>query len=206
MTLATPMLTFDASTHQYFLGGVIIPGLSQVLIAQGLRQSRGDEAAMARGSDVHRLTALDDMDALYESEIPDTYRGYVTAWCTAKRDLDLTTRSFEHIEEPIASVQHRYGCTPDRVVMVRGDYHAVVELKTGSPDPADGIQLAAQAIAARDTYGLTVIPRRMAVYIERQGQYKVVEYTEPTDGHTFLCALANFSWRVKHSKLNGNGG
>ena len=205
--MIAPAFSYSAADHQYFLGGVIIPGLSQVLIAQGIRQSRGDEGAMARGSEVHRLTALDDMEALdmIEADMAEgaNYLGYLTAWRKARKALNVT---IEHIEEPIASIQHRYGCTPDRVARVRGEYHAVVELKTGSPDPADGIQLAAQAIAARDTYELTVIPRRIAVYLGRDGAHKIVEYADPLDGNTWLCSLSNYYWRVKHHKLNGNGG
>ena len=173
--MIAPAFTYSSADHIYRLDGALIPGLSQVLVAQGLRHHRGDEAAMARGREVHRLTALDDMEA--SDGLPMEYVGYVGAWAKARKDLDLTLL---HIEEPIASLQHRYGCTPDRVARVRGEYHAVVELKTGSPDPADGIQLAAQAIAARDTYGLTVIPRRIAVYLIRDGTSGIKEYTDPT--------------------------
>ena len=121
------MFTFDETTHTYTLDGKVVPSVTEILapLTVGKYADNGViRQAALRGSRVHELCALYDMDGLpveFEAEaLP-----YVNAWTQFARDYNAKWLWIEH---PMCAGGHFAG-TMDRLGMIDGKY-TVVDIKT----------------------------------------------------------------------------
>ena len=122
---------FDESTHTYTLDGVVIPSVTEICapITAGKYPPVGVvQQAAARGTRVHELCALYDMDALPD-EIEAELVGYVKAWAAFCRDYKPVWR---HIELPLYGSPDTglpFAGTLDRIGEIDGRTR-VVDIKT----------------------------------------------------------------------------
>ena len=142
---------------------------------------------MQPGRDLHEWTELHDRGESVPTPDPGTaLEGWSTAW---KRFSYAYTPSFSHIEAPFEirrTGDHQqdlpvgFHGIVDRAGSVRGKV-TVLDLKTGRPRPADGIQLA--------FYALGLFPRtaeskgvvRLNVYLTKTGDFSVTVRDELSD-------------------------
>lgn len=167
---------FDATAHEYLSidTGEVYPHITGMLEQCGLVDRRWYTAASCeRGSCVHRLTTDYDLGAIAREDLPTVnsiYKGWLAAHVKA---MDIIRPAWQHIEEPMVSAQYRFGGRPDRVGRVYGAI-AVVEIKSGAPEPAHAIQLALQALLVAPDLKLPPesIPR-YALYLKNTGRFKL---------------------------------
>lgn len=180
--------TFDEETHTYTVDGVVVPSVTQICepITAGKYPPSGVvEQAARRGSRIHELCALYDMDAL-----PDEFEGdllpYVQAWANFCRDYSpewlyiekpmycgITIKAADHYEERIVAG------TLDRLGVVGGKT-VVVDIKTAQSldRPAKialACQLAAYAELARRSALLPPFVRQdhFGVQLLKTGTYRI---------------------------------
>ena len=126
-------LLFEESTHTYTLDGVVIPSVTEICapITCGKYPPVGVvQQAAARGTRVHELCALYDMDALPD-EIEAELVGYVKAWAAFCRDYKPVWR---HIELPLygeIDPGQPFAGTVDRIGDIDGRTR-VVDIKTAA--------------------------------------------------------------------------
>jgi hypothetical protein len=195
---ARGILTFYGATHQYFLDGVLIPSVTQILEDVGLTDYSSVPAdvlaaAQERGGRVHEITRLYDLGDLDESNLNDITKGYLSQWVQFRKAWKIDKFIFR--ERPIHSQLYRYGVTPDCVADDK--WNTVVEIKTGAPVRAVGPQTAAQDMAAREITGFKGRGRRVAVYLQPDSHY-AVELTDRMDWNIFLSAKNVY--HAKHPK------
>jgi hypothetical protein len=191
-------LEYDAVGHRYSVGGVEIPSVTRVIgdVLVGGKQW-ADEAAMWRGSVVHKVCELDDRGTLDEGSIDPAAAGYLAAWRKAKAELGLV---FEEIEEPHASHDRRFAGRPDRkIIDPRGlsPGRCALDIKTGAVAVVTAIQLAAYCVLT-ECYG------RVAVRLSTDGRYTVTIYPIAElqrDKNVFLNALAVWNWKKERRLL-----
>ena len=124
---------FDEATHTYTLDGVVIPSVTEICapITCGKYPPVGVvQQAAARGTRVHELCALYDMDALPD-EIEAELVGYVKAWAAFCRDYKPVWR---HIELPLygeIDPGQPFAGTLDRIGEIDGRTR-VVDIKTAA--------------------------------------------------------------------------
>lgn len=124
---------FEESTHTYTLDGVVIPSVTEICapITCGKYPPVGVvQQAAARGTRVHELCALYDMDALPD-EIEAELVGYVKAWAAFCRDYKPV---WTHIELPLYGVLNNglpFAGTIDRIGKIDGQTR-VVDIKTAA--------------------------------------------------------------------------
>lgn len=124
---------FDESTHTYTLNGIVIPSVTEICapITCGKYPPVGVvQQAAARGSRVHELCALYDMDALPD-EIESDLVGYVKAWAAFCRDYKPV---WQYIERPLLGeldAGQPFAGTLDRIGVIDG-FNRVVDIKTTS--------------------------------------------------------------------------
>ena len=124
---------FDEGTHTYTLDGVVIPSVTEICatITCGKYPPVGVvQQAAARGTRVHELCALYDMDALPD-EIEAGLVGYVKAWAAFCRDYKPV---WTHIELPLYGVLDPgmpFAGTLDRIGEIDGRT-LVVDIKTAA--------------------------------------------------------------------------
>lgn len=124
---------FEESTHTYTLDGVVIPSVTEICapITCGKYPPVGVvHQAAARGTRVHELCALYDMDALPD-EIEAELVGYVKAWAEFCRDYKPV---WSHIELPLygeIDPGQPFAGTLDRIGEIDGRTR-VVDIKTAA--------------------------------------------------------------------------
>lgn len=137
-----PSLRFEAAEHEYYLDGVLIPSVTQMLLATGhIKPRYYSDDGRERGAAVHRLTAAYDRGTLDLDAVKD-HRGYVLAYVEAMRQIRPV---WAQIEEMAVHPGYPFAGTPDRVGQVFGVW-TIPEIKTGGREKWHAIQTALQAI------------------------------------------------------------
>lgn len=196
-----PVLTFDPDTHTYRFGGTVVPGVTSLL--QSLHSFAGVpldvlEEAQHRGSNVHTMTHLIDIDDLdderLKAELPEV-RAYMPAYL---RFLSDCTPNWSSIEVPVFHRNLRYAGTPDRIgeltyqgARVRG---AVIDIKTSvASHPCWSLQLAAYAQAA----GIPAA-RKFSLQLRNDETYRLKEWTDPDAWPAFVSLITLRTWRERN--------
>lgn len=170
METTAQYLEYSDTGHRYFADGVELPSVTQILDAAGLVSPfcRDAEAAW-RGSEVHRLCAIDDRNGLDMRTVPASLCGYVRAWRKYRQDSGF---SHSLIEWRVDDLKHGYSGRLDRVGFRNGaTFTTILDIKTSQNGAvADYVkyQLVAYAAAlGREMY------ERMAVSLKPDGTYNV---------------------------------
>ena len=170
---------FDETTHTYILDGVVIPSVTEICapITCGKYPPVGVvQQAAARGTRVHELCALYDMDALPD-EIEAELVGYVKAWAAFCRDYKPV---WTHIELPLygqIDPGQPFAGTLDRIGEIDG-LTRIVDIKTtASLDRPAKVALCAQITGYEWLVDLNDIDalsgRGMGVQLFADGNYRV---------------------------------
>lgn len=195
-------LTYDDASHSYFLDGVRIPSVTEVLQGAGLTDFSAVPAAVLKaacafGKAVHLACEFHDRGVLDEDALDPALKPYLEGWKKFKQFCDFAPNE---IEQPIYSSTYRFAGTPDRVGLLCGGF-AIVDIKSGADNPATAIQLAGYALIVNDVIKKPII--RIAVLLDRDGKYRIKEYRDKMDKDTFLAALSVYNWRKKRVKCLG---
>ena len=194
---------YDSQTHSYYLKGLRIPGVTQVMV--GINDFLGIDkdimdAAQERGTLVHTATALYDRDALTleEMQADPLLEPYVRAWVKFRDDVLFIP---EGIEVQVYSTRHRYAGTIDRIGKLRG-VPVVLDIKTGAAlNPVTALQLAAYQVAYNELYPKAKVKERWAVQLGADGKYRLYQYKDDAgDWSAFLSALTLYNWRRRNTK------
>lgn len=183
-------LTFNAETHQYFLGGAELPSVTRILSDMGFIDTQFfTEYARDRGSMAHLATEYDDRNELDESTLDDELVPRVAAWRAFKRDTGFHV---EEIEKTVSSDLYHFAGTLDRIGIINGQ-RAIVDIKNGAVAKWVGLQLSGYEIAENKRY------KRYAVQLCDGGKYKLHQFSDPQDRQIFLSALACWHW-IRNAK------
>lgn len=186
-------IEFDTDRHEYKIGGVKIPSVTQIIKEAGLMPTYKPDAnfAMVRGSHVHKATELYDLGRLDEESLDPALAPYLEAW-KAYREQAKIEFVAGGIEKVVADQAGRFAGTLDRLGLDKEGTLCVIDIKTGSPAPWHSLQMAAYAMTQKG------LPRRIAVYLSGDGKYKATQYPRETliaDQITFQGALAVCLWK-----------
>jgi len=203
-------LLFDPGRHEYFLDGVQVPSVTEVLRASGLIDLSQIptfilERARVRGSAVHQLVHYLNEEDLDWTSVDPALRGYLDAWIAYREQTQLRVLLCEH---RIASRQHRCAGTLDLLAIIRNEGW-LLDYKTGDPeDVAADFQtgaylgLAAEWSASdpRLAEALALFPRwrRAAVRLKKDGTFRVTEYTDVRDYARFHTLVA--AWHIRRER------
>lgn len=175
---------FDARSHEYLSPdtGEVYPHITGMLKAAGLVDDRWyTDASRERGSGVHKLTADYDRGFIPREEVPQVdspYKGWLQAHVAA---CDIVQPSWSSVEVALLHPEFRYGGRPDRAGLVYGA-RAVVEIKSGDPEPAHAIQLALQAMLLASVERLPAESiQRYAMYLKGNGRFKFHHFPNHRD-------------------------
>ena len=143
--IAATKVDFDAASHSYKVGGRPVPGVTSILVANGLIDSTWfNDVSRWRGTAAHLACQYDDESDLKIESVPVEVRGHLEGWRKFRSDTGFVPI---HIEKPVWSPEGFCG-TPDRIGML-GGRPSIIDLKTSaSAYPWVGLQLAGYAIGA----------------------------------------------------------
>lgn len=185
-TAAEPQIEFDEAKHEYTVGGIVRPSVTQILRAVGILrfgavgQELHNEVAMARGRAVHRATELLDLGRLDWVTVNDSIMPQVLAYQDALEAFGLKPIP-EYIERRVFHPVHGYAGTIDRLYLSSpGRCPILADIKTGESVPKHAaIQTAAYAMALLAS-GLPYRNlSRIIIQLREDGSFSVV----PCDGY-----------------------
>lgn len=191
-------LEFDAATHTYRVGGVLVPNVTSVLQVLSSYMDVSDDIlipAQERGTAVHRATELDDLDDLDEDSLDPMIVPYLEAWRQFKRD---TRPVFHAIEQRVFSKRHWYAGTLDRIATLQGVRGiSMLDIKTCVKV---GKEVGPQTAAYAEAIEGYRISNRFAVQLRPDGTYRLIPCKERSDWAVFHSALTLYNWKVQHGK------
>jgi len=197
----TQRLTFDASRHEYRWLGRVVPGVTSLLSSLSnfdFLSPEDLEAAQDRGTYVHALTELNDIDDLDEEhESKGEHWPRLLAW---RKFCEDHGANWEGIEEIGYSERFGFAGTLDRrgrLERFTGDAKWVIDVKSSaSKSKVWGLQLAAyrQILIERDmTWPLA---RRGTVRLLADGTYRFDELMNPRDWDAFAALITLNNWKT----------
>jgi len=200
-------MVFDAETHTYTLDGFRIPSVTEILspLTAGKYPPNGTvEQAARRGSRIHELCALYDMDALPDEIEPETVP-YLEAWAAFVRDWQP---EWHFIETPLFDPCEWLAGTVDRIGLIDGRL-AVVDIKTAqSLDRPARVSLACQLIAYGDLAeqnGIQICrDAALGVQLMKDGTYRLHRASDIMQKYKFGASDVIYSLRRIHSALKGD--
>jgi CRISPR/Cas system-associated exonuclease Cas4 (RecB family) len=184
---------FDPIAHEYFLGDRKFISITQLLKHFGMTpdyEAFGNDNSRDFGSHVHAACALRDQDNLgeYDKAMEPWLLGY-------RKFIEVHNPQWTAIEKPFISTVWGFAGTPDRFGQI-GNRTAIVELKTGSPDPSHDLQTAGQQILVEEYYS-TRVQDRYTLYL-KPDDFKLVKHPGKTDKTVFLSLASAYQWKLAH--------
>lgn len=162
------VVQFDADTHQYRLDGMPLPSVTQVIKAVLPSPYFIDEWYLQRGTATHLACELLDQGRLDWSSVDPEILPRVRAYEEWARG-----REFIAIEKRLASREHGYAGTLDRMIRIAGlDWLILADLKN-SYYPQCRLQLGAYSLLWQENYGDDVFD---ALIVELKEDGKVKEH------------------------------
>ena len=184
-------MEFNPDTHEYKEKGLTIPSVTKILKESGLINFGFiDPELLAMkadlGTKVHQTTEYYDNDTLDMDSLDPLLEGYLEGWIKFKTDYN-----FEILESELQLFHklYRYAGTIDRIA-VQGNNIILIDIKSGIKTRSHQIQTAGYAeLWNQDKKKAEQIKKRMCVYLDEFGKYKVEEHKDPNDKQVFLAAL-----------------
>ena len=169
-------LHFEEATHTYTLGGKVLPSVTEIIapLTGGRYDNPAAAYAAARGTRIHELCALYDMDALPD-EIEAECLGYVKAWAAFCRDYKPT---WERIEWAGVSDSRTFPIpfagTVDRIGVI-DNVRRVVDIKTAASfDRPARVALCCQLRGYTEiawSSGISITGAGLGVQLKKDGSY-----------------------------------
>ncbi len=190
MTVA-PAFRYDALRHEYFIGDVRVPSVTQLIELGGLVNGSAyfTEESRRRGTEVHQLCADWELGALDPVTVQTTRRPYLLGYISAVGVLQPT---WDAIEEATVSQRYRFGTRTDRVGTVFGK-PSIAEIKSAVKAKHHAVQTALQAIAESERWNLPAKQfQRLTIYLTHNGKWSVDTHTDPRDFDVALGLIKRF--------------
>ncbi len=187
-------ITFDPADHVYYVDGVRIISVTQVLQALNLVDfskvnKKVLEFAQKRGTEVHAGVAI----LLEGLEIrPDTIDDEVAPYLESFKLWHKVNPGIkvEYIETPMVNLDQGYAGTPDLIGTWNGEL-CVIDWKTGVSNPAIRLAQRLQTSAYEKFLGDVEGVRRLIVNLKQDGSMaEMVEYENPQDKYLWDSAIA----------------
>lgn len=141
----TPKLEFNEALHEYRVGGILTPSVSQILKANWLMENfRHSETALNNGTAIHRALELHDLGKLDESSLDPRLKKCIELWDKFKKEIGV---SVVLAAEEKVHFGVLYAGTIDRVLSLRNGHKMILDFKSGNPQPWAALQTAGYALA-----------------------------------------------------------
>ena len=188
-------LAFAENNHRYQDQCVIIPSVGQIMKLCGLDYTANipphilDPGRLV-GKTVHLACQWLDQGCLDLDSLGKEIVGFVVSY---QKFREYYSPEWLDIEKPMQGEYQGLGFagTPDRIGRIQ-DKSAVADLKTSSkPQPAWAIQLAGYQF-------MSGVDLRMTVWLQKDGSFEVISYTDTGDEEAFKASVTLAHWRIAH--------
>jgi hypothetical protein len=186
------MINLDEATHTYSdENGKVYPSVTQILVAENFVDSSWfTEWSRDKGSLVHLICHLDDINDLDESTIDPVLQPYLDAYRSFKRNSGFIVESSE---VPLASEAYQFAGTPDKIGKLNGS-PTIIDIKSGAVEPWVGLQLSFYEILTNHPH------KRFALQLTPESNYKLTPFAGRQDRNLCLSILSIYFWKKNNLK------
>jgi len=192
--------------HRYWVGHRQLAGVTTVLEEVGLYSNPwARDVHRERGTAVHQITSAIDRGDWDYRQCDDELRNYGNAYWEWKQAVGFQALADEKI---VASISYSLAGRLDRYGYLQDGTRVIVDIKSGQPSPAAGIQTALYQFMLGETSLLETgeewpVDERIILWLKPSGEYiPVVRHaaTYPTDLQVGLSAVQIYHWRKDNLK------
>jgi hypothetical protein len=199
-------IELDLETHEYLFEGQRVPGVTKILTALGLVDSRWfSDLARDRGSAVHKAVELQLLGKLDWTSVDPRIVGYVKAAVKFCEVAGIETGPGTYVERPVYHPLLRYAGTPDLEAVAFRD-PSTIDWKSGGTGMA-GLATAGYEMARRACDGAGApMRRRIVVQLREDGTYKKHDLIDPYDYGAWTSAVSLYNRYHAHKKERAENG
>jgi hypothetical protein len=191
-------IVFNEELHEYRVGGIVSPSVSQVLKANGLMDNfRKSEVKLQNGSAIHKALELHDKGNLDLSSLDPRLKKCVDLWEKFKKEIGVAY--VKEVEKRV-SFGVLYAGTIDRVLLLESKKKMVLDFKSGSPQPWAALQTAGYAMAY-DPVGFKDYERCCAKIHWDMDRVIYKPYNDPADFNTFIAMATVYHYKMNNGYL-----
>lgn len=191
-------IEFNEALHEYRVGGILTPSVSQILKANGLMENfRHSETALNNGTAIHRALELHDFGKLDESSLDPRLAKCIRLWEKFKKEIGID--KVLEIEKRIA-FGALYAGTIDRVLGLGNGKKMILDFKSGNPQAWAGLQTAGYAMAY-DPKNYKDYERCCAKVHWDNDRIYYKPYKDPTDFNTFMAMATVYHYKKNNGYL-----
>lgn len=191
-------IEFNEKLHEYRVGGIVTPSVSQILKANGLMDNfRRSETKLSNGTAIHRATELHDLGKLDERSLDPRLKKCLILWDNFKKEIGVSFML--GIEEKVHFGVF-YAGTIDRVIKLRNGRKMILDLKSGNPQPWAALQTAGYAMAY-DLECHNEYERCCAKLHWDMDRIIYKPYTDQADFNTFMAMAAVYHYKKNNGYL-----
>lgn len=191
-------IEFNEKLHEYRVGGIITPSVSQILQANGLMENfRHSERALNNGTAIHRALEYNDKGTLDIRSLDPRLAKCVQLWEKFKKEIDVC--QIYGVEKEVC-FGALYAGTIDRVLGLENGKIMVLDFKSGNPQPWAALQTAGYAMAY-DTQNCKDYERCCAKVHWDMDRIIYKPYTDKTDFNTFMAMATVYHYKKNNGYL-----
>jgi len=186
-------LTFNEDEHRYYLDGRHIPGVNEILRAEGILPDFGPNAEHAKllGKYTHQAIALLLKDNLREDSLSPEIAVRIVQFKRFQQEVGITPKI---IETPLAIERWHFAGTPDCLAKDGTLYDWKI-----TPSFRDYFHLTLSAYAMLCEEATGVRPKKMYTVHILPNTYRIRECHD--ERQTFLALLMAYKWKKERGIL-----
>lgn len=191
-------IEFNEALHEYRVGGILTPSVSQILKANGLMESfRHNPTALNNGTAIHRALELHDLGKLDERSLDSRLAKCIQLWEKFKKEIGVVC---------VLGAEERvcfgvmYAGTIDRILSLNSGKKMILDFKSGSPQPWAALQTAAYAMAY-DITNHKEYERCCAKVHWDMDRIVYKPYKDHADFNSFMAMATVFHWKKNNGYL-----
>lgn len=191
-------IEFNEKLHEYRVGGIVTPSVSQILKANGLMDCfRHSETALTNGTAIHKATELHDLGKLDERSLDPRLKKCLILWDKFKKEIGASV--ILGVEEKV-HFGVLYAGTIDRVLKLRNGKRMILDFKSGNPQPWAALQTAGYAMAY-DLEHHKEYERCCAKLHWDMDRIIYKPYTDHADFNTFMAMATVYHYKKNNGYL-----
>jgi len=182
-------IRFDSDKHEYWLGEVLLPNVTEILRGAGILNDyyhAEHDYGRDLGKAVHKACELEWKETLDQTTLSTPVIPYLQAFKKFLRESKFKILAMEQI---VYNSIYKYAGTTDIVAKNSKDLDFILDIKTGKKAKWHTIQTAGYSLA------MTKEHARACLYLADNETYKLEQHANLKDKDVFLSALTVFNWK-----------
>lgn len=193
-------ISFNEEKHEYTVGGILTPSVSQILKANGLMDNfRHNEISLANGTAIHKALELHDKGTLDYTKLDPRLQKCIDLWQDFKSNLGIKIIGIEKR----VNLGVMYAGTIDRVGQFKSGKKIIIDFKSGNPQDWAALQTAGYAIAEDNIDYKNY--ERFCLKIHWDMDRAIYKpYCDNSDFNVFMGMVTTYHWKKNHGYLREN--